>query len=62
MLEIWNAVQPVIHGTFTLAAVAGVASAVAAVIPKATAPGVYGFVRSVVDAFAFNFGNATNAK
>jgi hypothetical protein len=61
MIELINAAQPVLHGVFTLASVAGVASALAAVLPKKTAPGAYGFVRDVIDSFAFNFGNARNA-
>ena len=59
---IWTAAQPILHGTFTAAAFVGLVSAAAAALPKATGPGVYGLVRSVIDAIAFNFGNAKNAK
>ena len=62
MLELWTSVQPLLHGAVTVAAIAGVASAAAAALPPAKTPGLYGFVRSVIDAFGFNFGNASNAK
>ena len=59
---IWTAAQPLLHGAFTLASIVGLASATAAALPKAASPGVYGFTRAVIDAFAFNFANAKNAK
>jgi hypothetical protein len=61
MDQLWTAAQPLLHGAATLASIAGFAAATAAVMPKASAPGLYGFVRAVIDAFAFNFGNAKNA-
>ncbi len=61
MDQLFAAAQPLLHGVLTLASVAGVAAACAAVMPKASAPGAYGFVRAVIDAFAMNFGNAKNA-
>ena len=59
---VWTAVQPIIHGVVNVATIAGVAAALAAGLPPSTTPGVYAFVRTVIDAFAFNFGNAKNAK
>ncbi len=59
---IWTAAQPILHGTLTAATFVGFVSAAAAALPKATSPGVYGLVRAVIDAIAFNFGNAKNAK
>ncbi len=61
MENLWTAAQPLLHGAATLASIAGFASALASALPKASSPGVYGFFRGVVDAFAFNFGNAKNA-
>lgn len=61
MDQLWTAAQPLLHGAAMLASVAGFASALAAALPKPGAPGAYGFVRGVIDAFAFNFGNAKNA-
>jgi hypothetical protein len=61
MDQLLHAAQPLLHGAATLASIAGFAAATASMMPKATAPGLYGFVRSVIDAFAFNFGNAKNA-
>lgn len=62
MDQLLQAAHPLLHGAITLASVAGFASALAAALPKPGAPGVYSFVRAVIDAFALNFGNATNAK
>lgn len=45
----------------TLSSIAGAAAWLAAVLPKATSPGAYGFIRAVLDAFGANFGNAKNA-
>ncbi len=61
MDQLLHAALPLLHGAATLASVAGFAAALAAALPKASTPGVYGFVRGVIDAFAFNFGNAKNA-
>lgn len=60
MDQLWTAAQPLLHGAATLASIAGFAAAAAAVMPKASGPGVYGFFRAVLDAFAMNFGNAAN--
>ena len=62
MDQLWTAALPLLHGAATLATIAGFASALAAALPKAAAPGVYGFTRAVIDAFACNFGNAKNAQ
>ncbi len=59
MDQLWTAAQPLLHGAATLASIAGFAAA-AAVLPKSSGPGVYGFIRAVLDAFAMNFGNAAN--
>ncbi|MGO8738057.1 hypothetical protein [Rhodoblastus sp.] len=61
MDNLWTAAQPLLRGAMTLASVAGFAAALAAALPKSSGPGVYGFVRAVIDAFGCNFGNAKNA-
>ncbi len=62
MDQLFAAAQPLLHGVATLASAAGFAAALAAIMPKASAPGVYGFLRGVIDLFACNFGNAANTK
>lgn len=64
--SLWAVLQPVLHGTLSAASVGataiGVASVLSAYLPKASKPGAYGFARAVIDAAAFNFGNAKNAQ
>lgn len=43
-----------------MTSVVGTAAVIAATLPSPKARGIIGFIRKLIDIFAFNFGNAKN--